>query len=221
MITLSLKDLFPFISSYIPQNPVILEAGAFNGRDTLRLRNFWPQAKIHAFEPVPEIFKELSHNTSCYTQITCYPFALSNSDGTQLFYCAQNPKKPSATCQAGTLNKPKDRLLHSPIIYPKTIKVPTYTINSWAMHYTISQIDFMWLDLQGHELSVLETSENILNTVSVIFLEVNFIEAYENQPTLSMLTDWLKVRNFIPVARDFHDNHHSFFGNIIYLKISK
>ncbi len=216
MIIINSKTLLSFIKPYLPKNPIILEAGAFNGKDTQRLSSFWPEGIIHAFEPVPEIFTQLCAATASYSNIYRYPIALSNTTGNKTFYSACNPKKPTTICQAGSLLKPKDRLIHSPIIYPKTLQVPTITLDDWAKEQAITHIDFMWLDIQGHELAVLQASPHLLSTIKILSLEVNFIQAYEQQPQEDEINSWLISQGFEPIAQDFTDSTHWFFGNRVY-----
>ena len=45
-----------FIAQFLPENPVILEAGAHVGTDTVEMVNLWPKCTVYAFEPVPELF---------------------------------------------------------------------------------------------------------------------------------------------------------------------
>src|SRR3970040_2615816 len=90
------------IASYLSQNPIVLEAGSFNGSDTIRMACMWPHGHIHAFEPVPELFQLLEQNTATYNNITCYPYALSNHDGSAIFYVSEKPTKPGITSQAGS-----------------------------------------------------------------------------------------------------------------------
>lgn len=210
------KNIFPILKEHLSENSVIIEAGAFDGRDTKKLSTLLPNATIHAFEPMPEIFQELVAQTMSHPTINRYPVALSNKTGTTLFYVAENPKKPGKICQAGTLMAPKERLNKSPIIYPKTIQVPTITLNDWASKNSISKVDFMWLDLQGHELAVLKAAGDLLKNTKLIYIEVNFIEAYEGQPSANQIDDWLKNQGFEPIARDFEDHHQWFFGAILY-----
>lgn len=216
MKVINQHTLLTFLSDYLPANPVIIEAGAFNGIDTKKMAAFWPQGTIHAFEPVPEIFDALMRETEVYPNVKRYPFALSTTTGNALFYVAQHPKKPQAICQAGTLHKPKDRLLASPITYPHTITVKTLTLTDWAQAHAISQVDFIWLDMQGHELPVLQASSTFIKKASIIYLEVNFIAAYENQATAQEINAWMEDNGFTAIARDFADNPNRFFGNIIY-----
>ena len=80
----------------------------------------------------------------------------------------------------------------------------------------ITTVDFIWLDLQGHELAVLQGCPNILKKAQLIYLEVNFIQAYENQPSYQEINAWMENQGFRPIARDFDDNHQWFFGNVLY-----
>lgn len=210
------KNLFPLISQHLPDKPIIVEAGAFNGRDSLKLAQRNPHATIHAFEPVPEIFAELVKNTQATRNIHCYEYALSNECGQAQFYIAEHPKKPGQICQAGSLLKPKDRLLKSPIYYPRTIPVRTITLDKWAAYNGITTIDFLWLDMQGNELAALQGAHQILQTVSLLYIEVNFIEAYEAQPRADEVNTWLLDQGFTPIARDFNENPDWFYGNILY-----
>lgn len=210
------KNIFPILEKYLPSDSVIIEAGAFDGKDTKKLSAFFPNATIHAFEPVPEIFDKLTSQTSANTNVHRYQVALSNKTGSISFYIAQNPKKPGKICQAGTIMVPKERLQKSPIIYPKTITVSTTTLDDWAEQNHIKRVDFLWLDLQGHELAVLKAATDLIKGVSIIFLEVNFIEAYQDQPSPQEIDEWLKNKGFEALARDFEDENQWFFGAILY-----
>ena len=118
---------------------------------------------------------------------------------------------------AGTLLKPKERLKHSPITYPSTITVPTITLDTWAQQQHIDHIDFMWLDLQGLALPVLKGGTNILKTVRALFVEVEFIEAYEGQAQYDEIRAWLETQGFTPVAQDFVDTSSWIYGNVLFV----
>lgn len=209
------KDLLSYLKTLLPENPTILEAGAFDGRDTHRLSSMWPAGTIHSFEPVPEIFQLLKQNTQDCHNVAHYPLALSDTNGLQEFYVAEHPKKPGKPCQAGSLKKPLERLAWSAIRYPKTLLVPTTTLDNWAQHHAIFQIDFAWLDLQGNELTVLKASPVLTKNIKIILMEVNFINAYEGQSTYLETLSWLKSQGFRVLAQDFADTDTWFFGNIL------
>jgi len=66
------------IGPYIGPRPVIVEAGAWNGGDTARFAERWPDSEIHAFEPVPSSFALLEANTGHLPQVHRYPLALAD-----------------------------------------------------------------------------------------------------------------------------------------------
>ena len=77
IIKSDLESVLNEVKPYLPEDPIIIEAGAYNGLGTMKMEKFWPQSAIHAFEPVPEIFEMLTRNTheldivSCYQQVRC------------------------------------------------------------------------------------------------------------------------------------------------------
>jgi len=218
MITFKPHESFQYIKQYIPTNPVIVEAGAFDGHETLRMLAVWPEATIHAFEPIPVIFKKLEENTVHLPNVHRYKIALSDVTGTSKLYVAEKPDRPDFPTQASSLRMPKERLLHSPIQFPYTINVPTITLDDWAQKYAIPKVDLLWLDMQGHELDALTAARALLKTVSVIHVEVSFIEGYLGQAQYPEVKTWLENAGFVMIGRDFSDQPAKFFGNALFVQ---
>ncbi len=212
------EQLLPLVAKYLPSNPVIIEAGAFNGSDTKRLAEFWPMGTIHAFEPVPNIFQLLTENTANYSNVHRHNYALSSHDGQALFYVSEKPSRPGKPFQAGSLHKPKERLNLSDARYPHQITVPTVTLDTWAREHNVAHIDFLWLDAQGHELEIVKAAPNMLSTVRALWMEVQFIDAYHNQPRYPEVAQWIEAQGFSIVAQDFKNETDWFFGNILCLR---
>jgi hypothetical protein len=59
-----------YIARFLPPNPIIVEAGAHSGKDTLSMCMLWPSGTIYAFEPIPAIFEQLVERTKeCATEV--------------------------------------------------------------------------------------------------------------------------------------------------------
>lgn len=218
MILFQPHQVFGLIKQYAPVRPIIVEAGAFDGTDTITLAQTFPKGFVHAFEPVPEIFSKLILNTAKLPNIHTYEQALSDTNGTAEFYISEKPDKPDIPSQAGSLRKPKKRLAHSPMQFPYTIEVQTITLDRWTKQNNMTRLDVLWLDTQGHELAILQGAQQILPTVSVIYTEVAFIEAYEDQPTYEVVKAWLEKQGFTEIGRTFENTTDWFFGNILMVR---
>lgn len=218
MLIFNSHKTLEILKQFLPDNPVIVEAGAYDGRDTQKMVSQWPQCIVHAFEPLPEIFERLEKNIAHLSQVHCYPLALSNHTGTALFYISERPEKPGVASQAGSLHAPKERLKKSPLIFPRTTQVQTYTLDDWAYEYAIKSIDLLWLDTQGHELAIMQASPQMMHKVKVVLAEVPFGENYEGQPSYEDVVKWMTSHGFKHVGRDFEDMNKSFFGNALFVR---
>lgn len=198
-----------FITQFLPENPIVLEAGAHIGRDTVKLAKLWPHGIIHAFEPIPILFEQLRKITARFTNIQCYQYALSNKSGITSIYESTGIDTLSSMLQ------PTDYFTSNSIISFNQIEVPTVTIDSWAQQNHISAIDFMWLDLQGYELEVLKASPTILETAQVILTEVSTIERYKNNPLYYEVRAWLEQQSFKMIQEDFFKKT---WGNVLFVR---
>ncbi len=190
----SLKGIVPkeIISQYLPKNPVIVEAGAHIGLDTEELARYYPEGKIYAFEPVPDLFLQLSERTRPYKNVYCFPFALSNQTGEAVMYISSGVSNGSSS-----LLPPKDHLAdHPDVFFEKKIHVKCITLDEWAEINNVEKVDLLWLDMQGYELNALKASSAVLEKVLAVYTEVNLKEVYDGAPLYSELREWLELRKF-------------------------
>jgi hypothetical protein len=59
-------------------------------------------------------------------------------------------------------------------------------------------MDFVKMDIQGAELTVLRHGHEVLERCMVIQLEVSFIALYESQPTFGEVDLWMRSKGFVP-----------------------
>lgn len=216
MIHLEKNNLLTIIAQHLPDNPVIIEAGAFTGNDTVIMAQTWPQSTIYAFEPVPEIFKQLYNNTKNFENVYPIQLALGAHDGTAQLWPSPHPKKEGQFTQASSLLQPKERLAWSNIQFNDPITVQTITLASWMQQEHLDHIDFLWLDTQGYELPIMQASADVIKKIPLIYTEVHFTEAYAGQAQYHELKNWLESIGFTLIGKDFHDETNWFFGNALF-----
>ena len=77
----------------------------------------------------------------------------------------------------------------------KTHEVQTSTLDSIA---ELPDIDFLKMDVQGAELTILQHGTSKLASCAALQLEVPFICLYDNQPGFGEIDVWLRSQGFMP-----------------------
>ena len=181
-----------YIRQFLPANPVVIDAGAHVGGDSIEMCRLFPGSTVHAFEPVPDIFTLLKHNTRKFKRIHCHTIALSNQNGQQVMHVSSGASDGSSS-----FLQPKEHLTdHPDVFFNKDITVQTLTLDTWAAQQQLDHIDLLWLDMQGFELQVLKASSVILPTVKAIHMEVSTRATYEGVPLYSELRTWMESKGF-------------------------
>lgn len=177
------EDSMYYAAPYLPDAPVILEAGTCGAEDTCRFKELWKDSVIYGFEPVPYLYKNTMKNVKNLKNVTVYPCALSNQVGTATFYVAHRNMGCSSLLpdNFGSViwpfdSDPTDKIFPDNHYLDEAIEVPTTTVNLWGKENNISHIDYMWLDTEGAELMILSAATDFLPNVRVITIEVNFQE---------------------------------------------
>ncbi|MBA3751866.1 FkbM family methyltransferase [Candidatus Dependentiae bacterium] len=186
-----------YIKGFLPHNPVIVEAGAHKGRDTIKMGKLFPSASIHAFEPVPNLFCELLRTTAPYPSITCYQLALADTQSDALLYVSSG-----ASTAASSLLEPYTYLTERPNVLFSPLTIKTTTLAAWAEQENITKIDFLWLDMQGTELRALKGAQNLISQVSAILIEANLTERFKENPLYEDVLLWAERHFFKPVLQD-------------------
>ena len=200
------------IAPYLSDSPIILEAGACDGTDTVEFAQRWPAATIHAFEPVPELFAEVERRTSHLSQVRRYPMALSNRTGSATMHISE---KDGGHRDSSSLLTPAEHLAEYPQIqFTQSIVVQTITIADWAHEESVDRIDFMWLDMQGMELPTLKAAGPALATTRAICMEVARKELYAGCAMYDEIISWMRGQGFRPAI----DRVTLSSGNILFVR---
>jgi len=188
------KDL---IRHYVPHNAIIVEAGAHIGRDTIRMATLWPDAHIHAFEPVPALFDQLTKRASVHVNVSCYNLALSDHIGAELLF-----ESSGASSAVSSFYEPYEYIKDRPNVFFRSVEVPTTTLDRWAEEHHIFHVDALWLDMQGAELKVLMAAPKTVATVKVMVLEASLTERFKGIPLFNEVVTWVTGQGFKVIQKD-------------------
>lgn len=192
-----------YAAPYLPDNPVILEAGTCGGEDTINFKKIWKNATIYGFEPVPHSYQNTLKNTKGLSSVTVFPYALSNTEGEATFFvsqvnigCSSLLPDNFSSVQWPFESDPAGEDFSNDHYKDMPITVSVTTINKWGKENKISHIDYIWLDTEGAELKILSSATDFLNDVRVISTEVNFQEFRAGMAQFSQLYEFLTKQNF-------------------------
>lgn len=204
----STEEMLLYVKQFLPEGPVILEAGGHYGEDTNRMKTLWPKATMHVFEPLPSSYDKCLKNTKHLNQVFCYPYALSTYTGkTHFYFDFLNDGASSIGAPLGFNQREFNK---------EPLEVLCTTLNEWSERHAISRIDFMWLDMEGHELYMLQNASNILDSVKAIYSEFSFVPIRSDTGLYVDLKAFLESKGFTEIHRL---EYGLFGGDVLFMRL--
>jgi hypothetical protein len=202
----------------------ILDIGSWHLGQAIELYQLFPDAKVSAFEPVPESYNLCLQNRNSYgiddSKISVFNVALSDVIGEVKFYAVDPTTSSSPNIGASSLLKFIDGLngsFFSQTWNQKEILVDCLTLDKWCNDNQKDRIDLIWMDTQGTELNVLKGAEKTLKNVKVILTEVGLKPYYEGHSMKKEIDEFLLERGFIEIDESFELNGFDYEANTIYV----
>ena len=188
----------------------IFDIGACEAEDSIRYSNLFPHAKVYAFEPRPDNCAKAVELIKNYKKQSIYleQLALSNQNGKATFYLSEGqPETIKDTKNWDYGNKSSSLLPPSEemkkhtewLQFKNKIEVETMKLSDYVFKNKISSIDFAHMDVQGAELMVLEGAGNFLSKIKIVWLEVEVVELYKDQPLKNVIEQFMERNEFTNV----------------------
>lgn len=172
----------------------ILDAGAYIGEMALAYRRQFPQARILALEPYPEIHEVLLRRTNGFN-IECYRMALAEQTGTANLQVFNHAPANSLL----TPHPSRGGVWGEGILKPcGSLPIQTISLNDAFFKFDIQHVDLLKLDVQGLEYKILNGTKELLKSggVDFVFLELILMPTYNNQAALSAYFHLLEETGF-------------------------
>lgn len=195
----------------LPFSPrTIVDAGAANGIDTFRYASAFPEAQIHAFEPLGANVRTMHEALSAAppstrARITIHECALGDEARVADVYVSggQPPSdwKVDPETSRGPFGWPFSSSLFAPAAHTQHwpwctfTKVKDATIVRRLDTFDVSP-DFIHADVQGAELAVLRGAGKLLDDVRGVWLEVSHVPLYADQPLADDVSAFLVQQGF-------------------------
>lgn len=150
-------------------DPIIFDVGANIGDYSKALADQFPNSSIYSFEPHPKTFSILRSNIS-NKNVKLFNFALGEKKDTLTLYDrADSNGSPFASLHKEAITD----ILNQETI---EISVPVSTLDEFALENKISYIDFLKIDTEGNELSILKGAKKLLEECKIGCIHFEFNE---------------------------------------------
>ena len=174
---------------------VVFDVGANRGQTAKEIHRWLPGVDLHCFEPSPETFQRLRANVK---DASLHPYGLGaqvgthrmNPTGNDLTARIQEESGSSVDIDRGSL-----------------IDVELSTVDAEMKNHGLERIDVLKIDVEGHEMSVLEGADQTLSDgrVDVILVETRFGSTGADwQTPFQDILEHLEARGFRMVASYTH-----------------
>ena len=153
---------------FLPGCSVVFDVGAHTGEWARLALSVNPGLNIHCFEPSRENFVNLTRNVSS-PNVTCNPFGLSSENGERpLFIFRSAPGLHSLYQRRGLEN---GWGLATPA---ETEMVKLDTLENYCAERQIEKIDFLKVDVEGHELEVFKGGRSLFEEDRVRMIQFEY-----------------------------------------------
>ncbi len=205
------------LAKFLPENPVIVEAGAYEGRDTGKLAQRFSNGRVFAFEPLKSHFPILQQNMSSLANVTVFNEALDIISGTKNFYVCHGTNGQNTIFEFhSSLLKPVGSMavhLMGPIEPTSCISLVDFCKNQ-----KIDQIDFLWLSTEGSELQILHGAQELIEKVSLVYVRTKLYPSRQDITLFPALKDFMEAHGFVLLSHFYLKDIH---GDALFVKREK
>jgi FkbM family methyltransferase len=167
-------------------NPqVIFDIGANIGTWTLLAKALYPQAEIHAFEPLPAHAKHFQFSLRGIERVELHQAGLGAANGNAILHVTDF-SDASSVLKMSEAGRSQWNLSEV-----QEIALELWRLDDFVARYRLPQPDLMKIDVQGFELEVLKGAPSVLAKTRAVITEVSFHEFYRGQCRFDQLVSFL------------------------------
>jgi FkbM family methyltransferase len=146
---------------------VVFDVGANTGRYTeMALSSLGKHTKVYCFEPNEATFSVLKSNHGTNESVRCYNIGLSDKEESLVLY--------SNGETSGMASLYLRHLDHAHIIMKPISRVSLTTLDLFCKREKVERIDFLKMDVEGHELKVLKGAAEMISSGGIASMQFEF-----------------------------------------------
>jgi len=169
----------------------IIDVGGSHGQFALEAFKQYPGVTIYSFEPLPECYQELVELSQLRPDLKPINLGLSDAIGMKDFWVSKFNDSSSL-----------QEMLSAHIeAWPFTaterkITVNVTTLDSYARKIKLVPPVLVKIDVQGHEIRVIQGAMNTIKNCQRVIIECNIAPLYKDQPSFDEINNQMKSLGF-------------------------
>lgn len=169
----------------------LVDVGANKGQFSLLTRALFPDAVIHAFEPLAAEAEKFRTLFQADQRVTLHQMALGEVAATAQINVSGHADSSSLLAITARQNE----------LFPGTASIGTQTVAVARGDDVLGPLELprplmIKLDVQGFELAALRGLARTLERAEFVYAEISFIELYAGQPLADEVIAFLRERGF-------------------------
>ena len=147
------------------------------------------------FEPDPVAFKLLQNSSpDPWKSVKHLSKGISGQTGRQTLYIPRDPQSASLLIHDTAIGEKFDKLQFFEV--DRIEDIQTLSLTDALTEAGLNSIDYLKIDIEGAELSVFESSSEVISDVLAVKTEVSFIPFRKDQPLAGDIDQFLRQRGF-------------------------
>ena len=182
------RDVLAVAAKCLKPSQIVVDAGANIGEFSVFAAKRVPQGCVHAFEPFSGVREDLENNVALngFSNLRVHPIALgSRSERVPIFAA-------NAIASDGAVNQGMNTLFKADGFAPVEM-ISIEVLDEWADRNDVPKIDFVKIDVEGAEKSVLEGGRGIIRrSKPLMIIECNPVTSQRAGYEASELLDCVR-----------------------------
>ena len=195
-----------------PPVKCVFDVGANVGEWLSLCHQYFPEAAIHAFEIAPPIFDQLRQNIGGRPQVRLNPVGLSDREGELDVFYTDSSNQLTTAYRENFNEAFENSGAKRPA--PQSIRVRVIRGDDYAREHGIPMIDFLKIDVEGMEESVLRGFSNMfkehrIRLVQFEYNTTNIVSKFMLRDAHRFFTSFgYRVGKLYPNHVEFRDYHY-------------
>ncbi len=148
---------YPYLP-FVDDVRVVVDVGANCGATTVHFAHHYPTAQVHSFEPGTAARAIAEQNTATFANVHVHPVGLSSCDMRTPLYLGD-----------GDLGMASIHRRAVNLSQSETVEIRD--AGTWMSEHSIDRIDVLKVDVEGVEVEVLLSLDDLLPSVKVLYVE--------------------------------------------------